>query len=261
MPNRRSHASSRLGRTMRLPTSRCLDLHFRPETPPARSNMRCGRWIFARIRWSRCARWATSAPPRSTTRCSKHSNRSQPRTINRQFTAVSHLAPCSKRAAMPGKPSTISPRPTPRRTESLQVAPASPIFVVGVSRSGTTLTEQILAAHDDLAAAGERSDMPDLAIRIARSTALAESPAQLRHEIEQVAQKYLGAAGPGRLIDKQPVNFRLLALIGKAFPAARVVRMHRDPRDVCISNFASPIRPEMAFATSMDSIMDEIEDL
>ncbi|MGK7296175.1 MAG: sulfotransferase [Candidatus Wenzhouxiangella sp. M2_3B_020] len=132
------------------------------------------------------------------------------------------------------------------------------IFVVGVPRSGTTLVEQVLAAHPDVVAAGERSDVPAFAIRLAST---APGPGRAGHELRRFAERYRATVpDPQRVsVDKQPLNYRLLALIARAFPDARIVRMHRDPHDVALSNFASPIRPEMTFATSMDGICDEIE--
>jgi len=121
-----------------------------------------------------------------------------------------------------------------------------PVFVVGLPRSGTTLTEQIIASHPRAFGAGELDwahrvlfQLPELtgvpgasfAQALARLT-----PATAR----QAALGYLDRAnqlapGVARFVDKMPDNFRLLGLIALLWPSAKVIVCHRDLRDIALS--------------------------
>lgn len=125
------------------------------------------------------------------------------------------------------------------------------VFVVGVPRSGTTLTEQILASHPDVHGCGELPDIAMVARELDRDGLLRRPGSKGLLEpgaLDAGVERYLAAttrhAPPAvrRLVDKEPTNFLHLGLVALMFPRARVAWCRRDPRDVAVSilgeNFA-----------------------
>lgn len=113
----------------------------------------------------------------------------------------------------------------------------TPIFIVGMPRSGTTLVEQIISMHQEVQALGELTFFSDsLDKHFNFGTDLDQKT------LRNIRAKYLhdvGELSPGKLFftDKMPLNFRWLGFICTAFPEAKIVYTNRDPRAVCWSNF------------------------
>jgi tetratricopeptide (TPR) repeat protein len=145
----------------------------------------------------------------------------------------------------------IAAFPKPRKRPALAAAGVTapsvsgaaprPIFICGMFRSGSTLTERALARHPQVAAGGELDLLPHLA-----QSALAPFPARMRGigdaALDQLAAAYLHEVGglfPGAryVTDKRPDNFLLIGLIKALFPEARIVHTTRDALDTCLSIF------------------------
>jgi tetratricopeptide (TPR) repeat protein len=112
-----------------------------------------------------------------------------------------------------------------------------PVFIVGMPRSGTSLTEQILASHPSVFGAGEVRFWDDAFGAMEKAGLGSESAASL---IPQMARDYLGrvtaiSAGAPRVTDKMPANFLYAGLIHAVFPRARIIHMQRHPLDTCLS--------------------------
>jgi hypothetical protein len=126
------------------------------------------------------------------------------------------------------------------------VDPLTPIFVVGMHRSGTTLLERMLGNHSEVAEGGELYDFPaQLRLAAGRHFAgpvdagFAENARQV--DFGQVGMGYLEqvrwrAGGRPFLVDKLPSNFLNIAFIQQALPAARIIHMRRGAMDTCYSN-------------------------
>jgi tetratricopeptide (TPR) repeat protein len=121
------------------------------------------------------------------------------------------------------------------------------VFIVGMPRSGTTLAEQIVAAHRDVFGAGERNDLAatfrafggafDTACAAGLASGL-DTPALDRAATEYLAQLHALAPGAARVVDKMPGNFAWLGLVGLMLPGARIIHCVRDPRDIGLSIFS-----------------------
>ena len=124
-----------------------------------------------------------------------------------------------------------------------------PIFIVGTPRSGTTLIEQVLAAHPRVHGAGELKFIGErvqsLPQRMGRSIAYPQCVKSLTPElISEFAKAYLehlrghsAAANVLRVTDKMPINFYHIGLIAVLFPRARIIHCRRDPLDACLSMY------------------------
>ena len=122
-----------------------------------------------------------------------------------------------------------------------------PIFVVGFPRSGTTLTEQILASHPRVSGAGELQDLQRVfqsLPEIVGDSTCDRFDALHRlgpDSMKAAARRYLdkldafSSAGVERVVDKMPENLNQLGLIALLFPNAKVIICRRDPRDIAIS--------------------------
>lgn len=130
-----------------------------------------------------------------------------------------------------------------------------PLFVVGMTRSGTTLVERILAAHPQAHGCGE------LPVFTAFGNALPEAPftidPQMLTELAgrwRAAMRRTAPDGVALAIDKHPFNLEQLALVAASLPDARVVWCRRDPRDVALSIYAESFAPDARYATDLDDI-------
>jgi tetratricopeptide (TPR) repeat protein len=115
-----------------------------------------------------------------------------------------------------------------------------PLFVVGMPRSGTSLTEQILASHPAVFGAGELTFWQAALHRFFAQAQTARAMTLLPGMADEYLQRLAaasGAAAPNaeRVVDKMPVNFMNLGLIHAAFPRARIIHVRRHPIDTCLS--------------------------
>lgn len=137
------------------------------------------------------------------------------------------------------------------------------VFIVGMPRSGTTLTEQILAGHPRAFGCGELPDMTMIA-RGLSADGNADLPdfrvLSTQGALRQAIDRYTSAAArhaPGdalRLVDKEPLNFLHLGLIALMLPGARVIWCRRDPRDIAVSIYGENFALTEHLATDLASI-------
>ncbi|MCP5084477.1 MAG: tetratricopeptide repeat protein [Alphaproteobacteria bacterium] len=119
----------------------------------------------------------------------------------------------------------------------------SPIFIVGMPRSGTTLIEQILASHQQVSPGGERTDLERSAKALEAKTGVpfpAWEDALGAGEAEELSGTYLGAlhaVDPAArwITDKGRKNLKLLGVVAKALPGAKIIHVRRQPLDTCFS--------------------------
>jgi tetratricopeptide (TPR) repeat protein len=142
----------------------------------------------------------------------------------------------------------------------------SPIFIVGLPRSGSTLIEQILSSHSRVEGTMELADIPrlvqDLRGREQTDSAprypgvLAELGAP---EFMRLGEKYLDDTrvyrkGKPFFVDKMPNNFRHLGLIHLLLPNARIIDARRDPIACCFSNYKQLFASGQQFTYSIEDI-------
>lgn len=138
-----------------------------------------------------------------------------------------------------------------------------PLFIVGMPRSGTTLTEQILGSHPAVLTTGElpaisrivRNMWPPYPEPVARTEAatLGSWADEYMRELHAVAAGHsdLAANSALRITDKFPLNFIHLGLIATLFPNARIVHCRRDPLDTGLSCYAERFGLEDDFTTDL----------
>jgi tetratricopeptide (TPR) repeat protein len=125
-----------------------------------------------------------------------------------------------------------------------------PIFILGMMRSGSTLVEQVLAAHPEIFAAGELPYF-NHAYEAVRATVKARGtypdtiPSFSGEQLRRIGDEYVARIEPlaagrraTRITDKMPGNFSAIGLIRLALPNARIIHTVRDPIDTCLSCYS-----------------------
>ncbi|HQW80746.1 MAG TPA: sulfotransferase [Pseudomonadota bacterium] len=123
---------------------------------------------------------------------------------------------------------------------------ATPIFIVGMPRTGTTLLERILGNSPAIALGGELNDFRMQYKWVADYYSPGFFDAQSLARADSIDYALLGrryldhvkwrAPGARRFTDKNPGNFQMIGAILKALPQAKIIHLCRDPADACFSN-------------------------
>lgn len=144
--------------------------------------------------------------------------------------------------------------------------PLTPIFIVGLHRSGTTLLERILSGHPDVADAGETYAFSaqlrvaaDHFCRVIADQTIVERARGFDYGV--IGRGFLDSMRPrsrGRafVTEKQNPNFILIGPIAKALPQARLLHMRRDPADTCFSNLRTLFTNEAAYSYDQIEMAD-----
>ncbi|GGH18801.1 hypothetical protein GCM10007036_21210 [Alsobacter metallidurans] len=127
------------------------------------------------------------------------------------------------------------------------LATTKPIFVFGMPRSGTSLTEEIIARHSNAYGAGETplaaEALHGVMLAGRRLATTGEPLSRTDASFEERGRRYLSGVeriaglGPSRIVDKMPGNYAWLGLIDLMLPGSFFVHCRRHPADVCLSAY------------------------
>lgn len=135
----------------------------------------------------------------------------------------------------------------------------TPVFIIGMIRSGTTLTEQILSSHPEVGGAGELSYWSDPErAKLNSLLMMGMAPLPLLNEAAREYVKLLEQIAPGkkRVTDKMPMNCLLAGIIHLLLPNARIIHCRRNPIDTCLSIWTTPNAQSCGFNHNRQSIVD-----
>lgn len=151
-----------------------------------------------------------------------------------------------------------------------------PVFILGMPRSGTTLTEQILSSHPDVFGAGELGHIPGWGCQLGMWERMHGTGKEYPECIEDLTDseirriscfclKHLQSLSRGEafVIDKLPHNFMNIGFIHLLFPRAPIIHCTRDPRDVAISNYFLDFKAKfegMGYAYDLEDLGHHIAD-
>jgi tetratricopeptide (TPR) repeat protein len=154
------------------------------------------------------------------------------------------------------------------RVRGLGLETERPVFIVGLPRSATTLTEQILAGHSQVFGAGELNYLRESFEAIPRALNSPVGPLEGLAQLDRDAVHRLGNwhldrltelnAQALRVADKMPENYQYLGVIALLFPKARIIHCRRDLRDVAVSCWMTNFR-QLRWANDMDHIASRFE--
>ena len=135
-----------------------------------------------------------------------------------------------------------------------------PVLIVGMPRSGTTLAEQIISSHPDVAAGGELTFWPNHALKFGVDRDGRIDPVWMRETqaAYQARLRQISITAP-TITDKLPQNFQYVGLLHAAFPRARVIHCRRNPMDTCLSIYFTNFAKRMDFAFDREWIVDYYE--
>ena len=127
---------------------------------------------------------------------------------------------------------------------------ATPVLIVGMPRSGTTLVEQIVSMHPEVGAGGELNFWNERGAEWHRSGAAGnEKPFFTKAAVDYLGVLRAIAPKAARVTDKMPFNFLWAALIHLAFPRATVIHCRRAVIDTALSIHQTHFHPGFAFPT------------
>ena len=157
------------------------------------------------------------------------------------------------------------------RASELGSSDATPVLIIGMPRSGTTLVEQIVSMHPEVGAGGELNFWNERGAEWHRSCAgKHEKPFVARENpasefLAKAAADYLGvlrriAPKAARVTDKMPFNFLWAGLIHLTFPRAIIIHCHRAAVDTALSIHQTHFHPILAFPTGGDELVAYFRD-
>ena len=130
---------------------------------------------------------------------------------------------------------------------------ATPVLIIGMPRSGTTLVEQIISMHPEVGAGGELNFWNERGAAW-HASAAAQTPFGARDFLARAATDYLGVlraidSKAARVTDKMPFNFLWAGLIHVVFPRAIILHCRRAAVDTALSIHQTHFHPGLAFPT------------
>jgi len=139
------------------------------------------------------------------------------------------------------------------------VAEPKYIFVVGMPRSGTTLTDQILASHTEVQSLGESGAVGTLLSRLKEQNhftgRIEELPPEQCEYLKTALEESLSSSPKTRIhVDTSPGNFPYLGLLAELLPNAKFVHCARNPLDTCVSIIEHPLSRAHAYANSLEDL-------
>lgn len=143
-----------------------------------------------------------------------------------------------------------------------------PIFIVGMPRSGTTLVEQILSAHNKVASAGELNLLPNLASSFNLAgladpwqpdTSCSNGNNTKQHPLHSAGEQYLTDLAAidstaQHVTDKLPWNFLHIGLVKLILPNAKIIHCRRHALDTCLSVYFQRFSSQIDYAYSLQNL-------
>ena len=132
----------------------------------------------------------------------------------------------------------------------------TPVFIIGMPRSGTTLVEQIISSHSKVSGLGELPFVLQFGLKIATGLLEYNSETILKFRNNYLEKIKKLSKNSLTISDKMPQNFLYIGLIATSFPEAKILHIKRNPAAVCWANYKQWFKSkDLSYSYSIDDII------